>query len=81
MKGFNEQKDVEHLLQFYTKLCTQEKEKLIEIRARISEREEIQVRINSILDQAPIEPVKQERPTTHQAKRENMLDNPFDKII
>eukprot|EP00344_Euplotes_crassus_P011189 CAMPEP_0197008868 /NCGR_PEP_ID=MMETSP1380-20130617/47225_1 /TAXON_ID=5936 /ORGANISM="Euplotes crassus, Strain CT5" /LENGTH=62 /DNA_ID=CAMNT_0042429715 /DNA_START=230 /DNA_END=415 /DNA_ORIENTATION=- len=56
MKGYNPQKDVEKLLTFYTTLCTQEKEKLIKIKAAIEEREEIQVRINSILDQEPARP-------------------------
>ena len=78
MKGFNEQRDVEKLLVFYTKLWQQEKEKLNLIKAKIEEREEIQVRINSILDQEP--PKEPARPTTAPPARGDDF-NVFNKVL
>jgi hypothetical protein len=67
IKGTNKQPEVERLLKFYSKLCQQERDKLEKIKALVDEREEIQTRINSILDQQT--DVKPVRPTTAQPRR------------
>ena len=81
MKGFSEQKDVEKLLEFYTKLWLQEKQKLVQIKTQIEEREAIQVRINSILDQTHSQPAQPARPATAQVRDKNSDFEVFDKFM
>ena len=50
IKKYDRQKDVETLIEFYTQLCAGEKEKLLKMKKLVQEREEIQTRINSVLD-------------------------------
>lgn len=59
IKGYNKQENIETLVEFYLKLCSQEKGKLLKIKELINQREEMQSTINSMLDsqiQKPIRP-------------------------
>jgi ribosomal protein L37AE/L43A len=66
IKGIDKQPEVERLIEFYSKLCIQERAKLEKIKVLVDEREEIQTRINSVLDQQT--DIKPSRPTTAQPR-------------
>ena len=79
IKGYSKQPDMEAFLEFYQKLCEQEKTKLKKIKELVLEREEMLTKINSILDQN-VEPPK--RPQTAQIKKcDPIPTSPFDKVI
>lgn len=70
---------MDNFLEFYTKLCEQEKTKLKKIKELVNEREEMLAKINSILDQNVEQP---KRPQTAQVKKQEKFDvNPFDHFI
>lgn len=66
IKGYSKQPDMDSLLEFYQQLCDKEKLKLQKVKELLEEREEMQTRINSILDQNNQTP---KRPSTAAPQR------------
>lgn len=71
IKKYDRQQNIETLIDFYTKLCSNEKKKLLKMKKLVQEREEIQTRINSVLDGQNNKPVA--RPSTAKPNRQPQL--------
>lgn len=70
INGYSKQTDVEALLEFYQQKCKEEKAKLLKIKQLLAEREEIQSKINSMLDNQSSKP---QRPSTAAPKRSEKM--------